>query len=148
MARTVKKIQIADAGRDNGKVFVVTEMAPRDGHKWATRAIFALMNSGFEVPDDLAASGFAGLAAMGVKALGKANIETMAPLFDELLACVQFVPDPSKPGVMLDDLDRHIEEIKTFFVLQKEVLAVHVEPFMSGVKSTGALTPGTAPLAG
>lgn len=148
MSRTVKTVTITSADRDNGKVFVLTEMTPRAGHKWATRALFALMNSGFEVPDDLAESGFAGLAAMGMKALGNAPIDTMQPLLDELFECVQFVPDPTKPGVMMSDIERHVEEIKTFFMLQKEVLALHVVPFMSGIKSTGALMPAAAHPAG
>ncbi len=146
MGRTVKKVVITSADRDNGKVFVITEMAPRVGHRWATRALFALMNSGFEVPDELLESGFAGLATLGVKALGNADIAVMEPLLDELFACVQFVPDPAKPGVALSDIERHVEEIKTFFMLQKEVLLLHVGPFMSGVKSIGDSTPEVMPL--
>lgn len=145
MGRTVKKVVLTSADRDNGKVFVITEMAPRVGHKWATRALFALMNAGFDVPDDLLESGFAGLATLGVKALGKADIAVMEPLLDELFECVQFVPDPAKPGVMLSDIERHVEEIKTFFMLQKEVLMLHIGPFMSGVASNGASTPEAAP---
>lgn len=147
MSRIEKKLTITSADRDNGKVFVITEMAPRVGHKWATRALFALMNSGFEVPDELLESGFAGLATLGIKALGKAQIEVMEPLLDELFECVRFVPDPSKPNVMLSDVDRHVEEIKTLFLLQKEVLTLHVGPFMTGVVSNGASTPTAAPIA-
>lgn len=144
MALTVKTITIKD-GRDAGKTFVITEMPARPAYDWSLRAIFALMNAGFEVPDDIAGGGMASIAALGIKALGKAHYDDMKPLLDEMLACVVIVPDPSRPNITRSDIDRDIEDVKTFFVLQKEALMVHVAPFIEGVKSNGALTPPQAP---
>lgn len=135
-----KQVTIAD-GRDKGKVFIVTEMPARPAYRWALRALFALMNSGFEVPDELQSSGMAGLAVLGVKALGKANFSQMEPLLDELLTCVQVVPDPMRPNITRSDIDADIEDAKTYFLLQKEVLSLHFAPFMPGVESNGTSTP-------
>lgn len=137
MARIQKTIRLDGNDRDTGKVFIITEMAPRDGHKWATRALFALLNAGLEMPDDMANSGLAGLAAMGMSALGKVPVELAEPLLEDLLSCVVVVPDPTRPNLTRADIERDIEEIKTFFTLQMEVLKVHLEPFTSGGLSSG-----------
>lgn len=134
MARITKTITIPGAGRDKGKTFVLTEMAPRDGHRWATHALFAIINGGFDIPEDLLDAGFAGLATLGIKALSSARIENMEPLLDGLFSCVQVMPDPAKPTLLRSDIEADIEESATFFLLQKEVLMLHIEPFMSGIK--------------
>jgi hypothetical protein len=128
-------------GRDDGKMFVITEMPARPAYRWALRALFALMNSGVEVPEDIQAAGMAAIAALGIKALGNASFAAMEPLLDEMLACVSFVPDPSKSDIRLNDIERHIEDAKTFFTLQKETVTLHLAPFMQGVVSNGASTP-------
>lgn len=138
MARKQLKITIADEGRDKGKVFVLTEMAARPGHDWATRALFAIMNGGVDIPDDFMGAGWAGLAAIGIKALGKVHVDAAKPLMDELLECVTIQPDAGKPEVTRKWIDDDFEEITTIFRLQKDVLLLHVNFPTAAGRSTSA----------
>lgn len=139
MARKTITYRVSDEGRDKGKVFLITEMGARPAHRWASRALFAVMNAGVDIDDGVLDAGFAGIAAVGLGALGKVPFEKAEPLMDELLLCVEFV-DPTKPDIRRPLFENDLEEVKTIFLLQKEVFSMHVSPFMSGVKSTSGLT--------
>ena len=125
MARKTLTYKVTDENRDKGKVFIITEMSPRAGHSWATRALFAIMNGGVDIGEGTLNGGFAELASVGLKALGKVNPQIGQPLFEELLTCVQVMPDPSKPSLLRDDWEADVEETATFFKLQYEVLKLH-----------------------
>ena len=131
MARKELRYTVSAEGRDKGKVFVLTEMSARRGHAWATRALFAVMNGGVDLGDGLIGAGFAGLAAVGIKALGNISVNVGAPLMDELFSCVVIMPDPSKPQVTRPLIDDDTEEVATLFLLQKEVLGLHIDFFTS-----------------
>lgn len=148
MTLRTQQFTITDAGRDKGKVFVLTEMAARPAHRWATRVLFAAMNSGADVPDDMAGAGMAGIAALAIKALAKIPYEVAEPMLDELLLCVQFMPEPGKPNVVRALFDGDVQEASTFFRLQKEVVTMHVAPFISGATSTTASAPSQTEQAG
>lgn len=140
MARqvTIKTIEGPTAGRDAGKVFQITEMSARQAHTWATRAIFAMLNGGVEVPANIAAMGVAGLAVVGLSGLTKVNYETAAPLLEELLSCARAVPDPSKPDVTTHVSDANVEEFTTYFSLQNAAYDLIAAPFTSAARSTSA----------
>lgn len=138
MARKELKYTVTDAGRDIGKTYVITEMSARAGHAWATRALFGAMNGGIDIPDNILSAGFAGLATMLVKSLGKMSVYVAQPLLDELLDCVKVMPDPSKPNVVRALIDDDTEEVKTIFILQKEALALHVDFSIPGAPLTSA----------
>ncbi len=144
MSRKTQTYLVTDEGRDKGKTFVITEMAARPGHRWACRALFALMNAGVTVPDGIENAGMAGLASVGLQALGKIPFDVAEPLTDELLTCVEFVGDPSKPNIRRPLFEGDFEEIATIFKIQKEVLSLHIEPFISGAKSISGLAPTPA----
>jgi hypothetical protein len=127
---------VATTGRDKGKIFEITEMSARKAHKWATRAIFAIMNAGLDIPSAYVDAGFAGLAAvikagemelatMLVETLGRIQYEQAGPLLDELMDCVRIIPDAKNMNVIRDLIEDDIEEVTTIFILQKEVLALH-----------------------
>src|SRR4051794_35635287 len=99
MARKQHAIVIEADGRDKGKTFVLNEMPATQAEKWAARALLAMAKSGVEVPDDIASSGLAGVAAMGIKALGGMSFEDAEPLLDEMFAMVSFIPDPARPTI-------------------------------------------------
>lgn len=143
MARKELKYRVIDEGRDFGKVFVITEMPARAGHAWATRALFGAMNGGVVIPDGIQNAGLAGLATLLLSSLGKIPAYVGEPLLNELLDCVQIMPDSNKPAVTRAIIDDDIEEVATIFKLQKEVLSLHIEPFMRGAKSTSELAPKT-----
>lgn len=129
-------IWTATAGRDSGKKFLITEMSARAGHAWAARLLLALMGSGVEIDDDIAARGLAGLATVAISAVGKVAPAVAIPLMDELLDCVQSVQEKATRKWIDDDF----EEVATIFQLQKAVFDLHVEPFTSGGLLTSAST--------
>ena len=51
MARTTANYTVTEEGRDQGKVFVRTEMPASRAESWAMRALLALMAGGVEVPE-------------------------------------------------------------------------------------------------
>ena len=128
MSRKTLTVEIKE-GRDAGKVFLITEMPARAAHRWATRALFALMNGGIEIPDDIAEKGMAGIAAIGVQSLGNIPFEAAEPLLDEMLQCVEIIPNPDKPEVHRRPVDEDYEDFTTLFKLQKEALGLHLDFF-------------------
>lgn len=134
--RKTETITIQREGRDKGKVFKITEMPAAQAEKWALRAFFALANTGVELPEGLEESGMAGLAAIGLQALGKVPYEAAEPLLDDLMACVQHIPDPSKPEVVRGLIDEDIEEVATRLELKKSVWELHTGFFSLGGNST------------
>ena len=136
--RKTATVTIDAEGRDQGKVFFLTEMSAADAERWALRALFALMNTGVEIPDDIAESGMAGIASLGLSAITKLPYEAAEPLLADMWACVQFIPDPSKPQVKRFLMDEDIEEVATRLKLRKEVFDLHTGFFTSAASSTSA----------
>ena len=124
--RKVVEIRLDEtAGRDAGKLFVLTEMPAVKAEKWAIRAFFALSKSGMDIPDELARTGFAGIAQIGLRALGSMAFTDAEPLLDELLGCVQIARDPTHPSILARPLDMDFEEVATLLRLRKEVFELH-----------------------
>lgn len=129
MARKEKFITIDGQGRDKGKVFHLTEMPASQAEWWAMRAIMAMGRGGVDLPDDVRSMGMAALALEGLKALSKIQPEEAKPLMDEMLDCVQFVPDPKDHSVRRPLIEADIEEITTRLNLRAEVFRLHVDFF-------------------
>src|SRR5271168_5123561 len=116
MGRRVQAIKIETEGRDKGKEFILTEMPCEQGERWALRALLALTNTGAAVPEEALSAGMAGLAAVGVQALGMLQAERVQPLLDELWpTCVRIVPPNEKlmPQEIIPGMNSQIEEVKT-----------------------------------
>lgn len=128
MARKTSQYRVDDAGRDFGKVFLLTEMPAAAGERWATRAFLALAEHGIEMPDGLAQSGLAGIAQYGFGLIGKLPFETAMILMDEMFACVTIIPNPSSPNIVRNLVEDDIEEIATRIKLRVAVFKLHV-PF-------------------
>jgi hypothetical protein len=127
MARKTNIIKIDDtASRDNGKSFVITEMSAFAAEMWAFRALAALAKSGIDIPDNIASAGIMGIASYGMKALTNLPFTEAKSLLDDILACVQIIPDPKTPWVFRKIFDGDIEEVRTLFMLRKEVWNLHV----------------------
>jgi hypothetical protein len=125
-------------GRDKGKVFLITEMPASQAEEWATRALFTAMNYGVEIPDELLSAGLAGLAALGIKSLAKVPYEMVKPLFDEMMGCVQIVPDRANPEFVRPLIEDDVEEIATRLMLRKATLTLHLDFFLAAAPSTQA----------
>ena len=129
MARKTATVTIAEDGRDSGKTFFLREMPATQAEKWAIKALIALSKSGVDVPEDIAESGMAGIALIGLKALSGINFSDAEPLLDEMFQCIQLIPDPNRPQVMRGLIDDDIEEVRTRLQLRKEVLMLHINFF-------------------
>ena len=119
-------------GRDKGKRFLLTEMPALTIEKWAMRAILALSKAGAEIPEG--AVGIAAIAEAGMRALAKLDFADAAPLLDEMMTCVQIVPDPkhpeiTRPLVMNEMEGDDVEELSTLWELREAVFKLHTEFF-------------------
>jgi hypothetical protein len=127
--RKTSTVTIDAKGRDKGKVFLLTELPTAESEEWAGRALFALMNAGVEIPDNIAEAGLAGLAAMGIKAITKLPFDAAKPLLDKMMECVQIQPSP---GVVRSLIPDDIEEVATMLSLRKAIWNLHVDFSIAG----------------
>lgn len=140
MARKTATIKIDAQGRDFGKTFIITELSAMAAEEWAGRALFAMMNSGVEIPDNIAKAGLAGVAALGIASLTKISFDAAKPLLDEMLTCVQIQPSPKVIRALIDD---DIEEVATLLTLRKEVFNLHLSFFTDAGDSTSGQAPAS-----
>ena len=129
MARKQLDIVISAPGRDQGKVFQITEMPASKAEKWAIRTMLALGKSGVEIPDDMKTQGMAGIAALGIRALTNLRFEDAEPLLAEMFECVKVVPEPTRPEVTRALIEDDIEEVATRLSLRKDILTLHIDFF-------------------
>lgn len=129
MARKETFITIERDGRDQGKMFYIKEMAASQAEWWAMRALMAMGRGGVDIPDDLRSMGMAAMAVEGLKAIAKIPPDEAKPLLDELMACVQAVPNLADKSVVRPILESDIEEVLTRLTLRAEVFKLHVDFF-------------------
>lgn len=123
--RKTKLLTIDVEGRDKGKTFLLTEMSARRVERWATQVFMLLMRSGVAVPEEQVALGLAGLASIGIKMLsGVPTIEAQG-LLDEMLECVEILPDEKNPNVRRGLIDEDVEEPATYWRMRVEIFALH-----------------------
>lgn len=136
MRHTINFTIPPDGERDKGKVFVITEMPARQAESWAMRAILALMAGNVQLPEGFEHLGMAGMAELGLRALTGLKMEVVEPLMDEMLTCVQFMPDSKKPLIVRALIDEDVEEILTYVKLRAEVWKLHTGFLKAGALST------------
>lgn len=134
MRKTID-ITISAEGRDHGKVFHIEEMPASQAEKWAARAFLALSRSGAEIPDDVRSAGFAGIAVLGLKALGGMRFEDAEQLMDEMFDCIRIKPDKRNPDIIRSLIEDDIEEIATRVRLRAEVFGLHAGFSLAGLLS-------------
>lgn len=127
MARKTVTYTVEDEGRDKGKSFLLTEMSAAKAEAWAIRALLALGSANVDIPADSMNDGMASLAAIGLKKLFALPFGAAAPLLDELMECVQVVPDSRRPQVKRGLVDSDIEEVRTRLQIKWEVLKLHLD---------------------
>ncbi|QDJ35831.1 hypothetical protein CBR67_03730 [Bordetella hinzii] len=142
MARKQKTVTITEDGRDKGKVFILTELSAYEAEEWAGRALFALMNAGVDVPDNIAEAGLSGVAALGLKALQALDFDQAKPLLDKMMDCVEIQPSRDVTRRLVAD---DIEEVATRLKLRREVVALHLD--FSPAAARSILGSGTGPAA-
>ena len=127
MARKELFYTVTGKGRDAGKMFYIQEMPASQAEWWAIRAGLAMARSGVELPDNFADMGMAGMAATGIGMVAKIPAEEAKPLLDELMQCVQFVPDPNNQKITRKLIEDDTEEVATRLKLRSEVCKLHVD---------------------
>lgn len=125
MSRKQITITIDRPGRDQGKVFQITEMPAAQAERWSVRALLALGRSGVEIPDTIVSAGMAGIATIGIRALFGLRFEEAGPLLDELMTCIAAIPDPARPGIVRPLVADDTEEVATLLQLKSEVFELH-----------------------
>lgn len=118
-----------EGGRDNGKKFKITEMPAAKIDNWSMRVLLALAGAGIEVSE--ANEGMMGLAKVAFSALGKIPPETALPLLDELLNCVEFIPEGGEPRPLDLNLG-DVEDFKNLWMFRKEVFNLHIDFLQQG----------------
>lgn len=145
MARKTANYRVPTEGRDQGKLFVITEMSSAQAEAWATRALLALIGSNTDIPENVGELGMAGLAELGLRSLASLKWEVAAPLLEEMLQCVQFIPDPNKTHIARPLIDDDIEEVATRLALRREWWNLHMGFLQAVVPSlSGELQPAKA----
>jgi hypothetical protein len=131
MARRTVLYTVTDEGRDKGKAFFLTEMAAAQAEAWATKLLFAMMATNVELPEGFQYLGVAGLAEVGMKAIGKIPYEIAEPMLNEMMEGIQIIPNPSKPNVkrplIVDGINPDIEEPMTSIKLKIEVWKLNMD---------------------
>jgi hypothetical protein len=127
MARKTKIVRIEAEGRDQGKSFLITELPASQAERWATRALMAMAKSNVDIPDGIENAGIAGIATLSLRALAGMPFADAEPLLDEMMRCVQAMPDPSRPQVTRQLIEDDIEEVATRLFLRREVIELHTD---------------------
>lgn len=152
MRKTKDLVISQDGSRDNGKLFILTEMPAAQAERWAARAFNSLARSNIEIPDSVAGAGIVGIFVIGMKMLFAMEWAVTAELMDEMLGCVVHVPDiANNPGytrplvgslAVADD----VEEVETLILLRQEVFALHAGFTLAEAisKLTSALNPAAS----
>jgi len=135
MARKTKDVTIAlaEANRDNGKTFRITEMPAVQAEKWAARALLAMSRSGVEIPEEALSAGAATLLAAGLRSFTSMAFDDAEQLLDEMFACIEFV---SSSGVVRALIEDDIDEVSTRLFLRGEVIEIHTGFSMTATLST------------
>lgn len=143
---------IIDApGRDQGKVYRLKELSASQAEAWGARLMLALSRAGVEVPDGFLEMGMAGVAAMGLRAMGGLSWDVAKPLLDEMMTCIQIQPNPGQSNVVRPMIEDDIEEVSTRVRLREEVITLHtsfsIREFISNLKNSRAMEMEQARLA-
>lgn len=134
MALKSKEI-IIEKGRDAGRRFIITEMPAAQADHWAMRALIALANSGVDFAGLNPNQGMMGMVGATLGALGKIKADDAIPLLNELLDCVQIVPEGGDARALNLDFN-DVEDFTTLWRLRKEVFALHTDFFQLAAGKT------------
>lgn len=110
------KTIVIEKGRDQGATFLITEMPVVKADKWAMKALLAMAGAGINVPD--VSEGMVGIARTTFAALQSIPEEKAIPLLDELLECVQIVPEGGTARPLNLDFN-DVQDFSTLWRLRK-----------------------------
>jgi hypothetical protein len=152
MARKTKTVIVPQStgereNRDAGKHFLITELDAVRTEKWATRALLAISAGGADIPPEVLQMGAGAVVAAGFRALMTMSFAEAEPLLDEMMDCIQFIPDPNRPEVLRPFDHDDIEEVTTIWLLRSEVVEIHtgfsLAAFLSNLGKAASTTAPT-----
>ncbi len=136
MPRKTTEVKIDDpASRDHGRLYFLTEMPASRAEKWAARALLALSKGNPNIPEDIEKTGMAGLAVVGFQMLAGLDFAEADALMDEMMTCVQYVPDPARPETLRRLMEDDVDEVATRVRLRSEVFTLHTGFSLAAVPS-------------
>lgn len=146
MARKISRVTISAEGRDKGKTFVITELSADQGERWAIRLVQGLIQSGANISEDALHAGMAGIAAVGIGAIGGVSWATLEPLLNEMFDCIQYEHKPNLPlQSIFPGVNSQIEEMATRVSLRLAWMELHLGFSVPEVPPTSATSKGGEP---
>lgn len=126
MGRKTERVTISDPGRDNGRVFVITEMDSWNALVLTAKIAHALSVSGINVPEIVKSP--EGLAEAGIRLMTYIAPAVAVPLMEELRECISVMPPRVKAGIPPQPLipENQPHEIKTWFTLLTRLYYLHL----------------------
>ena len=122
-----KTADITGIGRDENKVYRITEFSAFKAEKIAMKVLWAIAGAGIDIPGDMSNAPLAKLVEIGIASLARVPYEMIEPVLSEMMEGVAFVtPDGSVRKLLSDD----IEEFRTILKIRKEVVALHIDFFI------------------
>ena len=138
-----KEITVTLNDRGNDLTFRIREMPATKAERWIIKLAGALSATGVfsaDVADGVdaqkAIADFllkGGLSKLG--AVTKDYDEVIQPLIDELYTCVEQKVGNAYFALTPDVIDAKIEDVRTLFSLQKEIVKLHLDFFVPGADS-------------
>ena len=139
-----KEITVTLNDRGNELTFRIREMPATKVERWIIKLAGALSATGVfsaDVADGVdaqkAIADFllkGGLSKLG--AVTKDYDEVIQPLIDELYTCVEQKVGSAYFALTPDVIDAKIEDVRTLFNLQKEIVKLHLDFFVPGAASS------------
>ena len=139
-----KEITVTLNDRGNELTFRIREMPATKVERWIIKLAGALSATGVfsaDVADGVdaqkAIADFllkGGLSKLGM--VTKDYDEVIQPLIDELYTCVEQKVGDAYFALTPDVIDAKIEDVRTLFNLQKEIVKLHLDFFVPGVASS------------
>ena len=129
------KVVIGKSERDKGRAYLITEMPATKAEKWAIRALLGMgkrpdaLMKGVDMGHlmSLGMEGFSmAFQVLGMRAIIGLDFEDAEPLLDEMMECVQFLPDAANTDNAVALHETHIEDVETRLLIRDEVVALHV----------------------
>ena len=139
-----KEVTVTLNDRGNDLTFRIKEMPATKAERWIIKLAGALSATGVfsaDVSDGVDAQKAIAdfLLTGGLSKLGmvtKDYDEVIQPLIDELYACVEQKVGNAYFALTPDVIDAKIEDVRTLFNLQKEIVKLHLDFFVPGAASS------------
>lgn len=141
------EITIDQDGRDKGKTYLLTEMPALRAARWGDKALNGMARSNVTIPPEVVGSGIIGVYYVGLKMLFASDFPIVEELTNEMMACVEFLPDGNpalkRPIIGQNSIASDIMEITTIYRLREEVIKLHTGFTIAEIisKLTSAMNP-------